>query len=142
MGTDALYGSCIDETLRLYSAATSTTSASHLNAPNSKANLLLPFANITYKYLFEHRGRNSMLSLILSGNHHNRQSFNRNFVLPTAITSDFSHIVNSAVCHGDELFHLFSLKFASRKPVDNRDLLVQRIMLSLWTDFAKHGFAY
>lgn len=111
-----------------------------LSAPSSKANLLLPFANITYKYLYSHRGRNSMLSLILSGNHHNRGSFNRNFALPQSIAADFGHAVNAAVCHGDELFHLFTLKFASRKPEDNRDLQVQRLMLSLWTDFAKHGY--
>ena len=174
MSTDALYGACIDETLRLYSAA--TTASSHHHHPQqqqqhyqqhsspvtsalgdllpavalgSQTNLLLPFANITYKYVFSHRGRNSMLSLILAGaTHQQRHSFNRHFALPPSTsvsTGEQQHFgataINSAVCHGDELFYLFALKFPSRRPDDNRDLLVQRTVLSLWTDFAKHGFA-
>ena len=164
MSTDALYGSCIDETLRLYSASSTSTSSNsnsiipHLDLRTSlkSSNLLLfPFANITYKYVFEYRGRNSMLSLILNGNHYhhhhhnqNHDSFqhrhhyhHQNLALPAqSLNSEFNHIVNSAVCHGDELFYLFSLKFSSRKPENNRDLLMQRLLLSLWTDFAKHGF--
>lgn len=162
MSTDALYGACIDETLRLYSAATTASSETHSHkhhhqqhpssvtsdlpavALGSQANLLMPFANITYKYVFSYRGRNSMLSLILAGAHQQRHSFNRHFALPPAPlpTADhFGAAVTSAVCHGDELFYLFALKFPSRRPDDNRDLLMQRTLLSLWTDFAKHGFA-
>lgn len=135
MSTDSLYSSCIDETIRMYSAATSTSKSTILA---NKANLLLPFANVTYKYVFDYRGKNSMLSLILSGNHLNRQSYSRSFVFP--INPDFSRVTNSAVCHGDELFYLFNLKFSSRKPEDNRDTMMQRKLILLWTDFAKHGY--
>lgn len=139
MSTEALYSSCIDETLRLYSAS-AVASSSGFEEKATTNLLLLPFANITYKYVFDYRGKNSMLSLILNGGGLNRPTIiNRNFIFPINFNPEFNHAINNAVCHGDELFYLFNLKFASRKPDDNRDLIIQRRMLLLWTDFAKHG---
>ncbi|KAH9413589.1 Carboxylesterase 5A [Dermatophagoides pteronyssinus] len=139
MSTDALYGSCIDETLRLYSAA-ATSSNQNLNAMNHF--LSLPFTNITYKYVFGYRGRNSMLNLILQDNHRQQIGYNDKGLMwwPSNNNQEFDP-TSVAVCHGDELFYLFNLKFSTRKPQDNRDALVQRRLLLLWTDFAKHGFA-
>lgn len=137
MSTDALYGSCIDETLRLYSTATI----------NDKNRELLPFANMTYKYLFGYRGKNSMLNLILNGNHLTNANvkptgrFNYNpgdYFYPTN-NNEYRNLMNAA-CHGDELFYLFNLKFTTKKPFDNRDAFVQRNLLHLWTDFAKYGY--
>lgn len=138
MSTDALYGSCIDETLRLYSAA-ATSSNQNLNAMNHF--LSLPFTNITYKYVFGYRGRNSMLNLILQDNHRQQIGYNDKGLMwwPSNNNQEFDP-TSVAVCHGDELFYLFNLKFSTRKPQDNRDALVQRRLLLLWTDFAKHGY--
>nr|XP_046916154.1 esterase E4-like isoform X1 [Dermatophagoides farinae] len=139
MSTDALYGSCIDETLRLYSTA-ATSSKQNLNVMGHF--LSLPFTNITYKYVFGYRGRNSMLNLILQGNHRQLIGYNNRGLMwwPSNNNQEFDPTSN-AVCHGDELFYLFNLKFSTRKPQDNRDALIQRRLLHLWTDFAKHGFA-
>lgn len=130
MSTDALYGSCIDETLKLYH----DSNMHNHETRSGNINLVFPQTNSTYKYLFKYKGRNSMLGTILSGNY-----FNVNNLHPSlSFDSEMNQILNSAVCHGDELFHLFNLKFASRKPEDNRDKLTQRRLLMLWTDFAKH----
>lgn len=137
MSTDALYGACIDETLRLYAAASATGPIDPYRH-DPKVNLWLPFANITYKYVFDYRGRNSMLGLILSGSQQ-RNQYARHYDFPLTQNPELSHLVNSAVCHGDELFYLFNLQFTSRKPDDNRDVMTQKRLLSLWTDFAKHG---
>lgn len=140
MSTDALYGSCIDETLRLYSTA-ATSSNQNLNVMGHF--LSLPFTNITYKYVFGYRGRNSMLNLILQGNHRQLIGYNNRGLMwwPSNNNQEFDPTSN-AVCHGDELFYLFNLKFSTRKPQDNRDALIQRRLLHLWTDFAKHGYVY
>ena len=129
MSTDALYSSCIEETLQLYSSSTTQTTSE----------IIVPFRNVTYKYIYDHRGQNSMLNMILTGNNNHQ-----NVVLtPNSIHSpeNFASSVSNSVCHGDELFNLFERKFASKKPNDNHDLRVERHMLSLWTDFAKHGYA-
>lgn len=142
MSTDALYGACIDETLKLYSAAVDGSlgkqQTNNLAFPsNPRISLRLPFANITYKYIFGYRGRNSMFGLILSNQHstrHNRYNSQSTY-------GDLARAVTTSVCHGDELFYLFNLKFNTRRPEDARDQRMKRRMLILWTDFAKHGYA-
>lgn len=140
MSTDALYGSCVDETLKLYSATVEGSlnqppAAAASFASNAQASLRLPFANITYKYIFGYRGRNSMFGLILASQHSTRHNrFNSH-----STYGDLERAVGTAVCHGDELFYLFNLKFNTRRPEDARDQRMMRRMLILWTDFAKHG---
>jgi len=97
MSSDALYTSCIDDTLKLYSQ--------------------LPGA-IAYMYLFAYKGSNSLVNVLVD----NSQT-----------------IFDTGVCHGDELFYLFDLKISSHRLSSRKDMQIRERILTLWTDFAKHG---
>lgn len=102
MSSDALYGSCIDETLKLYSR--------HESGQMS-----------TYMYLFDYLGQNSMVNLI---------------------TNNSPRLFNTGVCHGDELFYLFSLNSDDVKSFSTYDHRISQRLARLWTDFAKYGSVY
>ncbi|KAI1292264.1 Venom carboxylesterase-6 [Halotydeus destructor] len=98
MTGDALYNSCVDETVNLYGRT---------RAP-------------VYRYVFEHKGQNSMVNLLVNNE-------------PT--------LYKTGVCHGDELFYLFNLRISGMKNPSEEDMKVENKMLTLWTDFAKNGYA-
>lgn len=98
MTSDALYNSCVDETIKLYWLS---------RAP-------------VYQYVFEYRGENSMVNLLVNNNP---------VFFPTG------------VCHGDELFYLFNLRIVGLRPPSFQDNLVSSRLVTLWTDFAKYGWA-
>ena len=97
MTSDALYSSCIDETVKLYWRS---------RAP-------------VYQYVFEYRGQNSMVNLLVNNN-------------PT--------LFPTGVCHGDELFYLFNLRILGLQQPSYKDNLVSNRLVTLWTDFAKYGW--
>lgn len=98
MSSDALYNSCIDETVKLYWQS---------RAP-------------VFQYVFEYKGQNSMVNLLVNNN-------------PTRFPT--------GVCHGDELFHLFNLRIMGLQPPSYQDNIVSNRLVTLWTDFAKYGWA-
>lgn len=94
MSSDALYNSCVDETIKLYWQS---------RAP-------------VYQYVFEYKGENSMVNLLVNNN-------------PT--------LFSTGVCHGDELFYLFNLRIVGLRPPSYQDNMVSNRLVTLWTDFAK-----
>ena len=98
MSSDALYNSCVDETIKLYWRS---------RAP-------------VYQYVFEYKGENSMVNLLVN---------NAPTLFPTG------------TCHGDELFHLFNLRIIGLRPPSYQDNKVSNKLVTLWTDFAKYGWA-
>ncbi|CAG2103189.1 unnamed protein product [Medioppia subpectinata] len=97
MSSDALYTSCIDETLKVYSQ--------------------IPDA-IAYQYLFAYKGRNSLVNVLMDNS---------------------MTLFETGVGHGDELFYLFDLKITSQRWFSRKDIQTRERVLTLWTDFAKHG---
>ncbi|RWS19637.1 neuroligin-2-like protein, partial [Leptotrombidium deliense] len=73
-----------------------------------------------YMYLFDYQGSNSMVKLLINN-------------APT--------LFDTGVCHGDELFHIFDLKIGRLRNPSFTDNQVSQRMLTLWTDFAKYGYA-
>ncbi|KAK4880591.1 hypothetical protein RN001_008737 [Aquatica leii] len=53
------------------------------------------------------------------------------------IFSDVNDKYNYGVCHGDELFYLFNLKFTPDKEFTEDELKISNVLGSLWTNFAK-----
>lgn len=98
MSSDALYNSCIDETVKAYWQT---------QAP-------------VYQYLYEYKGDNSMVNLLVNS-------------APT--------LFPTGVCHGDELFLLFNLRIIGLRDLSPIDSRVANRLVTLWTDFAKHGVA-
>ncbi|XP_053207980.1 acetylcholinesterase-like isoform X2 [Panonychus citri] len=98
MSTDALYSSCIDETAKsLWGAA-------------------IP----VYVYLFDYKGENSMIKILLNNS-------------PT--------VIDTGVCHGDELFYLFNLEMDKTKTPSFQDTRTSQRLITLWTDFATYGYS-
>lgn len=102
MSTDALYVSCIDDTIKTYWRSQSPI----------------------YQYLFQYTGSNSMLKLLMNNPNGERIS-----------------LYPPPVCHGDELFYLFNLRILGLREENLSDLQISHRMTTLWTDFAKVGFA-
>ncbi|XP_015782260.1 carboxylesterase 4A isoform X2 [Tetranychus urticae] len=98
LSTDALFISCIDETVRILW---------ELNLP-------------VYLYIFDYRGQNSMVERIIS-----------KALIP----------VDTGPSHGDELFYIFDMKLGTSRNQPFRDKKVSQRITSLWTDFAKFGYA-
>jgi len=98
MSSDALYNSCVDETIKLYWQTQSPV----------------------FAYVFDYKGENSMVNLLV-----NEQ--------PT--------VFSTGVCHGDELFLLFNLRILGLRDSSHMDDRVSNRLTSLWTDFAKIGYA-
>ena len=73
-----------------------------------------------YMYTFEYKGENSMVNLLVNNQ-------------PTYF--------DTGVCHGDELFLLFNLRINGMREPSLDDRRVGNRILTLWTDFAKHGYA-
>ncbi|XP_050097091.1 uncharacterized protein LOC126578507 [Anopheles aquasalis] len=48
-----------------------------------------------------------------------------------------SHVAGA--CHGDDLFYMFNPCFLPKVPADSDEVRVRRILVALWTSFAKHG---
>lgn len=69
-------------------------------------------------YYFEYKGENSMVNLLLNGH-------------PT--------LLDTGVCHGDELFYLFNLEIDRMKKESFRDQRMTQRMTTLWTDFATYS---
>lgn len=115
MSTDGAYGNCIDETAKLYARS----------------------GGLVYFYSYEYRGSNSMLDLLVDlqneVNVQAKQSLNR---MSTAPWFEF----DKGVCHGDELFLLISLKTGNLRPYSERDLITQKRLITLWTEFASARF--
>lgn len=116
MSTDGAYGNCIDETAKLYSR----------------------FGGLVYFYSYEYRATNSMLDLLVNlqneVNVQSKQSISRLSNIP------WYEIDKGVVCHGDELFSLFSLKTGNLRPYSDRDLFAQKRLITLWTEFASINF--
>ncbi|KAK4880590.1 hypothetical protein RN001_008736 [Aquatica leii] len=53
------------------------------------------------------------------------------------IFSDANDKYNYGVCHGDELFYLFNLKFPPNTEFTEDELKISNVLGSLWTNFAK-----
>lgn len=102
MSTDALYVSCVDETVKTYWRSQSPV----------------------YQYLFEYSGSNSMLKLLMNTR-----------------DSESIALYPTPVCHGDELFYLFNLRILGLREDNFNDRTISHRMTTLWTDFAKVGFA-
>ncbi|XP_054168154.1 cholinesterase 2-like [Oppia nitens] len=99
MSSDALYTSCIDQTLKLYSKVPETP---------------------VYMYLFAYKGANSLVNILVDNS---------------------KTMFETGVCHGDELFYLFDLKMSSQRWTFSKDMQIRERLLTLWTDFAKHGYS-
>uniref|UniRef100_A0A2M3Z455 Carboxylic ester hydrolase n=1 Tax=Anopheles braziliensis TaxID=58242 RepID=A0A2M3Z455_9DIPT len=48
-----------------------------------------------------------------------------------------SHVAGA--CHGDDLFYMFNPRILPRVREDSDEVRVRRILVALWTSFAKHG---
>lgn len=71
-----------------------------------------------FMYSFEYRGTNSMIYLLKKHR---------------------SPLLDTVVCHGDELLYLFYLKFKNFKPFSHDDEIMSKRLVTLWTSFAKFG---
>lgn len=115
MSTDGAYGNCIDETAKLYSRS----------------------GGLVYFYSYEYRGSNSMLDLLVDlQNEVNVQAKPNLNRMSSAPWFEF----DKGVCHGDELFLLISLKTGNLRPYSERDLITQKRLITLWTEFASARF--
>lgn len=115
MSTDGAYGNCIDETAKLYSRS----------------------GGLVYFYSYEYRGTNSMLDLLVDlQNEVNVQAKHNLNRMSSTPWMEF----DKGVCHGDELFLLISLKTGNLRPYSERDLITQKRLITLWTEFASARF--
>ena len=115
MSTDGAYGNCIDETAKLYSRS----------------------GGLVYFYSYEYRGSNSMLDLLVDLQNEVNVAAKPN--LNRAASAPWFEF-DKGVCHGDELFLLISLKTGNLRPYSERDLITQKRLITLWTEFASVRF--
>ena len=113
MSTDGAYGNCIDETAKLYSR----------------------YGGLVYFYSYEYRATNSMLDLLVNLQNEVNVQPKQN-----RLTSNGWFEFDRGVCHGDELFSIFSLKTGNLRPYSEHDLYTQKRLITLWTGFASTNF--
>lgn len=116
MSTDGAYGNCIDETAKLYSRS----------------------GGLVYFYSYEYRGTNSMLDLLVNLQNEVNTMQAKNNRISNGGQPWFEF--DKGVCHGDELFSLFSLKTGNLRQYSERDLFTQKRLITLWTEFASTNF--
>lgn len=97
-----------------------SSDALYVSCVDETAKLYTQARGPVYMYSFEFKGENSMVKLLVNN-------------APT--------LFDTGVCHGDELFHLFNLRINGLREPSFADRKVGDRMLTLWTDFAKHGYA-
>uniref|UniRef100_T1KVJ7 Carboxylesterase type B domain-containing protein n=1 Tax=Tetranychus urticae TaxID=32264 RepID=T1KVJ7_TETUR len=97
-----------------------TTDALYTSCIDETAKLLWGAEIPVYMYLFGYKGSNSMIKILLNNS-------------PT--------VIDTGVCHGDELFYLFNLEMDKFRPTNVKDSLATRLLVDLWTDFAAYGYA-
>ncbi|XP_052860074.1 esterase B1-like [Anopheles cruzii] len=67
---------------------------------------------------------------------HYRFTFDGRFSL---LKRMFQHSHVTGACHGDDIMYMFNSSFLPTLPPDSDEHRMRRIMIALWTSFAKHG---